>query len=299
MTYSIVARDSGTGEMGVAVQSHFFSVGPVVPWGEAGVGVVATQAMAEPGYGPLGLDLMRGGKTATQTLRALIAADAGESLRQVAMIDANGDVAAHTGSRCIAHAGHRVGDGVSVQANMMERDTVPDAMLAAYTATSGDIVTRMLAALDAAEGEGGDIRGRQSAAMLVVNAAGTGRPWWHDRPLDLRVEDHPEPLAELRRLVGLRRAYTASSVGQNLIGTGDLEAGLAKLDEARALAPDSAEHAFWRGIALSGHDAVEAQRCIASACRQDARWAELLRRLPASGLLPDDPALIAQLLAGV
>ncbi len=295
MTYSIVARDAKTGEMGVAVQSHFFSVGPVVPWGEAGVGVVATQAMAEPGYGPLGLGLMRGGKTAEAALAALLAGDDGRSLRQVAMIDASGSVAAHTGSRCISYAGHRLGDGVSVQANMMERDTVPDAMLAAYIATAGDIATRMLAALDAAEGEGGDIRGRQSAAMLVVNAHGTGRPWWHDRPLDLRVEDHPEPLVELRRLFVLRRSYTASSVGQELIGRGDLDGGLAKLDEARALAPDNAEHAFWRGVALREHDLAEAQRNIALACRRDPRWADLLRRLPASGLLPDDPTLIADL----
>lgn len=296
MTYSIVARDVATGAMGVAVQSHFFSVGPVVPWGEAGVGVVATQAMAEPGYGPKGLDLMRGGKSANEALRELIAADDGRAIRQVAMIDAHGNVAAHTGAHCIAHAGHRTDDGVSVQANMMERDTVPDAMLAAYAAAPGDIADRMMAALDAAEHEGGDIRGRQSAAMLTVTGTNSGRPWWHDRPLELRVEDHPAPLAELRRLIVLRRAYAASSIGQDLLGRGDIERGLAKLDEARDLAPDNVELSFWRGLAIGARDPAEARRCIAVAVTADARWAELLRRLPAAGLLPDDPATIEALL---
>ena len=296
MTYSIVARDAATGDMGVAVQSHFFSVGPVVPWGDAGIGVVATQATAEPGYGPLGLDLMRRGKSANEALRALVAADPGASMRQVAMIDMHGTVAAHTGARCIAHAGHRTGEGVSVQANMMERDTVPDAMLAAYEDATGDLAARMMAALDAAEAEGGDIRGRQSAAMLVVTGTNTGRPWWHDRPLDLRVEDHPAPLDELRRLIVLRRAYAVSSIGQALFGAGDVDAGVAKLDEARDLAPDNVELTFWRGIVLHDRDRAEAKRCVARAVAADPRWAELLRRLPASRLLPDDAALIDGLL---
>jgi uncharacterized Ntn-hydrolase superfamily protein len=296
MTYSIVARDPSTGALGVAVQSHYFGVGAVVPWAEADVGAIATQAMAEISYGPLGLDLMRAGKTAAEALRALVAADAGESTRQVAMVDALGGVAAHTGSRCIAEAGHRTGDGVSVQANMMERATVPDAMLAAYTATDGDLPDRMLAALDAAESEGGDIRGRQSAAMLVVGGKEAAGPWWSTRTLELRVEDHPEPLVELRRLVTLRHAYDASDRGFEMFRAGDIDGGLAEMERARALACGNTEVTFWLALALARKD-IAAARALVAECREsDPRWADLLRRLPAAGLFPDNQALIEELL---
>lgn len=293
MTYSIVARDPLNGALGVAVQSHYFSVGGVVPWAEAGVGAVATQAMGEPSYGPLGLELMRAGKSAAEALRALIAADAGEATRQVAMVDARGGVAAHTGTRCIAEAGHRTGDGVSVQANMMERATVPDAMIAAYAAASGDLAERMLAALDAAEAQGGDIRGRQSAAMLVTGGDG---PWWSTRAFDLRVEDHPAPLAELRRLVTLRRAYDASDHGFERFRAGDVAGGLAEMEEARRLAPDNTEIAFWMALALTATDIAAARALLAECRAAEPRWAELLRRLPAAGLFPDNAALIEELL---
>src|SRR5436305_6251266 len=205
MTYSIVARDTDTGEFGVAVQSHYFQVGPVVPWAIAGVGAVATQSMVNVSFGPLGLDYMRAGYTAQQALKALLAGDAEPEGRQVALVDANGTVATHTGAKCIPAAGHRTGDGFSVQANLMEKDTVWDAMFEAYTSTKGPLPERMLAALEAAEAEGGDIRGRQSAAILVVTGAPTGRPW-EDRVIELRVEDAPDPLVELRRLLRIKRA---------------------------------------------------------------------------------------------
>lgn len=296
MTYSIVARDPATGAFGVAVQSHYLSVGPVVPWAEAGVGAVATQAFSETSYGPLGLDLMRAGKSAPDALRALTAADAGESVRQVAMVDAAGRAAAHTGSRCIAHAGHRTAEGVSVQANMMERDTVPAAMLAAYQGASAPFEDRLLAALDAAEAEGGDIRGRQSAAILVVEGQRGEKPWWATRALEMRVEDHPEPLIELRRLVVLKRAYQAADRGEELHRKGQVEVGLAEMQRARSAAPDSAELAFWQGVALARSDATAARQLIKEARAADSRWGELLRRLPAAGLFPDDNALIDRLL---
>src|SRR5919108_5469487 len=208
MTYSIVARDKETGELGVAVQSHYFQVGPVVPWAIAGVGAVATQSQVNISFGPLGLDYLKAGYSAEQVLRALLAGDSEPQGRQVAIVDANGGVAAHTGAKCIPAAGHRVGDGFSVQANLMEKDTVWDAMFEAYTASREPLAERMMAALDAAEAEGGDIRGKQSAAMLVVRGNPSGRPW-EDRIIELRVEDAPDPLKELRRLLRVKRAYMA------------------------------------------------------------------------------------------
>lgn len=204
-TYSIVARDPQTGDMGVAVQSHWFSVGSVVSWAEAGVGAVATQSFVDPAYGPLGLELMRAGKSAPEALAALLAADDQREVRQVGMVDATGGLATHTGTKCIPAAGSRIGSDFVVQANLMDRETVWPAMARAFESTRGDLADRLLAALDAAETEGGDIRGRQSAALLVVKGQASGAPW-ADRIFDLRVEDHLEPLQELRRLVLVHRA---------------------------------------------------------------------------------------------
>lgn len=289
MTYSIVARDPATGEIGVAVQSHYFSVGSVVPWAEAGVGGIATQASAEISYGPKGLDLMRQGESAEAALRALVAADANAGRRQVAMLDARGGVAAHTGERCIPHAGHRIGDNVSVQANMMERETVPDAMLAAYNATPGALPARLLAALDAAESEGGDIRGRQSAAMLVV-AAPSGNPW-ADRTLELRVEDHPEPLVELRRLVDLHRAYRLLDEAERAGASGDAAAAAPKVIDALQLAPGNAEIAAWAALGAASAGQLDvAKQLFAQVTAQEPRWRELVRRLRTLGdyNLPDE-----------
>lgn len=297
-TYSIVAHDAATGRLGVAVQSHWFSVGPIVPWVAPGVGAVATQSFVEPAYGPLGLELMRMGRSAQQALDALVSTDEGEAVRQVAFVDAEGNVAVHTGSRAVAAAGHRTGPGYSVQANMMENATVWDAMAEAYEASEGDLAERLLAALEAAQAEGGDIRGKQSAALLVVGPEDTGRPWV-DRLFDLRIEDHPEPVAELRRLVGLQRAYQKLNEGDGHVTEGDVEAAMASYSAAMALVPDEAtngEAPFWVGITLASAGRVdEALPYLARAYAQDARWAELVGRLPAAGLLPDDDALVQRL----
>ncbi|PIQ62698.1 MAG: Zn-dependent protease [Bacteroidetes bacterium CG12_big_fil_rev_8_21_14_0_65_60_17] len=297
-TYSIVAYDSETGQLGVAVQSHWFSVGPIVPFVEPGVGAVATQSFVDSRYGPLGLELMRTGRTAEEALAALVSTDTGEAVRQVAMVDASGRVAAHTGSLAVQAAGHHVGDGYSVQANMMEHDTVWPAMANAFETTTGDLADRMLAALEAAQAEGGDIRGKQSAALIVARAEGTGLPW-QDRLFDLRIDDHPEPIAELRRLVRMQRAYNAMNAGDAFVTAGDMAAALDAYDMAMSLLPDEAtngEAPFWVGITLVGNgDVDEAIPYLKRAQAQDERWAELVTRLPLSQLLPDDDALIERL----
>jgi uncharacterized Ntn-hydrolase superfamily protein len=296
MTYSLVARDPETGDLGLAVQSHFFSVGSVVLWAEPNVGGVCTQSFVEVSYGPLGLELMRNGRSAAGALGELVDRDEGEAKRQVAMIDAGGRVAVHTGQACIREAGHSVGAQMSAQANMMRSDTVPDAMVSAYSSMSGDLADRLLAALDAAEAEGGDVRGRQSAALLIVGGKPTDTPWRSLR-MDLRVEDHPEPLRELRRLVNLRRAYDAMDRAEEMAVTGDLASALPHYERAYAAAPDNTEITFWFGLALAGAGRVdEGREHIAAAIAVDEGWAELLRRLPEAGLIPDDPGLMQALL---
>jgi uncharacterized Ntn-hydrolase superfamily protein len=293
MTYSIVARDADTGVMGVAVQSHYFSVGSVVPWGEAGVGVVASQASGEPSYGPLAFELLRAGKSPEETLAALTMIDAHAARRQVAIVDANGAAAAHTGGMCIPHAGHRTAAGVSVQANMMERETVPDAMMAAYTSAQGELADRMLAALDAAEAEGGDIRGRQSAAILIVAATSSGRPW-ADRLLDLRVEDHEAPNRELRRLVELKRLYSANG---GFSGEMTVDQTLAHDDAMSAITRGNPEMLFWRAVVLALQHDIDGARVLLERCASiDQRWPELIRRLHASGMIAD-AAVVESLLA--
>jgi uncharacterized Ntn-hydrolase superfamily protein/kynurenine formamidase len=296
-TYSIVARDPETGEMGVAVQSHWFSVGSIVSWAEAGVGVVATQSFVEPAYGPLGLELMRMGRSAPEALEALVSTDAGEAVRQVAMIDASGQVAAHTGSRAIYAAGHYVGDQYSVQANLMEKPTVWEAMARAYEASQGDLAERLLVAMEAAEAEGGDIRGRQSAALLVVGPDHSVKPW-QDRLFDLRIEDHPDPVGELRRLVQLQRAYNELQAGDDWWTRGEVERAMQSYSRALDIVPDEAtngEAPFWVGITLAASDRVdEAIPYLRRAYALDTRWAELVPRLPAAELLPS-PAVADQL----
>jgi uncharacterized Ntn-hydrolase superfamily protein len=279
MTYSIVARDKKTGEFGVAVQSHYFQVGPVVPWALAGVGAVATQSQVNISYGPLGLELLRAGYNAEQALKALTAGDPHADLRQCAIVDAAGNVAAHTGARCIPAAGHKLGDGFSCQANLMEKDTVWGAMAAAYESTDEPLAGRMMAALEAAEVEGGDIRGRQSSAMLVVSGTGTGRPW-EDRVIDLRVEDAAEPLLELRRLLRIKRAYVADSEADRLDEAGDAAAAGAMRREAFELAPEIVELRFWAGIAMATSGDLDGGCVlIGEAVREDGRWLETVRRL--------------------
>jgi uncharacterized Ntn-hydrolase superfamily protein len=296
-TYSIVARDPNTGQIGVAVQSHWFSVGPIVPWAEAGVGAVATQSLVDVSYGPLGLDLMRAGRSATQTLQALKAGDPHPEIRQVAMIDATGEVAAFTGTRCIPSAGHSVGDNFSVQANLMLNDQVWPAMQKAYESQKGELADRMLAALAAGEAAGGDIRGRQSAAMIIVRAEATGRPW-QDRILDLRVEDHPNPVQELARLVKLHRAYEHMNRGDLAIEHNDAETALQEYGRAEALFPKNLEMKFWHAVSLVNIGRVQQALPLFQAIfAADLHWAELVPRLATVELLPSDKAIIDSILS--
>ena len=296
-TYSIVARDPATGELGVAVQSHWFSVGAVVSWAEAGVGAVATQSFVDPAYGPLGLSLMRAGRSAPDSLKALLAGDAQREVRQVGMVDAQGQVATHTGSLCIPAAGGQAGAQYAVQANLMDRPSVWPAMARAYEAAQGDLAERLLAALDAAEAEGGDIRGRQSAAIVVVKARSSGRPW-ADRVFDLRVDDNPAPLVELRRLVKLQRAYNHMTAGDDCVATSDWACAEREYGAARGLEPQHAEMAFWYGVALASAGRLDAARPLfAQAFAADARWRELVKRLPAVNQLPKDKALVDAIVA--
>jgi uncharacterized Ntn-hydrolase superfamily protein len=295
-TYSIVARDPTTGELGVAVQSHWFGVGAIVPFAEAGVGAVATQSFVDPSYGPLGLELLRAGRTAPEALAGLLEADPHPDVRQVAIIDAAGRVAAHTGENAIIAAGHHTGENFSVQANLMGRETVWPAMAAAFEAARGDLAERMLAALEAAQAEGGDIRGRQSAALVVVSGKPTGRPWV-DRVFDLRIEDHAEPLEELRRLLLLARAYREMNAGDEAMTVNDVDAAVARYDAAATMVPESAEMVYWAGITLASVGRVdEALPRLERAYAADPGWAVLTARLPEAGLLPDDPALLSRLL---
>jgi uncharacterized Ntn-hydrolase superfamily protein len=296
-TYSIVARDTVTGEMGVAVQSHWFSVGSLVTWAEAGVGAVATQSFVDPAYGQLGLDLMRGGKTATQALEAILASDPGKDVRQVAMIDAKGNVAAHTGTKCIEAAGHLVGRNYSVQANLMLNDKVWPAMAKAFEGSQGTLAERMLAALDAAEAAGGDIRGRQSAAILIVKGTSTGRPWL-DRVMELRVEDHQLPLKELRRLVQVHRAYDWMNNGDLAVEHGDVDAALREYAAAEAMFPDNMEMKFWHAVALVNVGRVDdSLPLFKTIFVNDIHWATLVPRLPKSGTLNADESTIEKILS--
>lgn len=278
-----MARDKETGELGVAVESHFFQVGPVVPWAIAGVGAVATQSDVNISFGPLALDYLRAGYTAEQALRALLAADTQPDARQVAIVDAAGNVATHTGPRCIPAAGHRTGAAFSCQANLMEKDTVWDAMYDAFTNTQAPLAERMMAALEAAEAEGGDIRGKQSAAMLVVTGKPTGRSW-EDRTIDLRVEDAPDPLAELRRLLRIKRAFMAAGGWQQLVAAGNEEAAEAAFEHALSIAPDMVELAFWGGLSMAQAGNLD-RGCelMMRAVRKDRRWIETVNRLVPTG----------------
>jgi uncharacterized Ntn-hydrolase superfamily protein len=295
-TFSIVARDPATGQLGVAVQSHWFSVGPIVPWIEAGVGAVATQSFVDPSYGKLGLELMRTGKSAPDALKMLIAADSASDVRQVAMIDAQGHVAVHTGAKDIQAAGHHVGQDYSVQANLMLNDTVWPAMSRAFETGRGDLADRMLAALDAAQAAGGDIRGRQSAALIVVSGEPTGKVWV-DRIFDLRVDDSAEPLKELRRLVVLQRAYNHMNAGDLAVERKDNQAALREYSAAAALAPGNVEMVYWHAVALVNMGRVdESLPLFRRVFRSDKNWLTLTPRLVAAGLLPKDQKTIDRIL---
>jgi uncharacterized Ntn-hydrolase superfamily protein len=289
MTYSIVALDRATGDLGVAVQTRWFGVGAWVPWVEAGVGAVATQSFVEPGHGYDGLRLMREGSSAPEALAACLAGDADEAVRQVGMVDALGRTAAHTGTRCIRFAGHATADGVSVQANIMERDTVPAAMLAAYREAAGPLEGRLMAALRAAEAEGGDVRGRQSAALVVAPAITTdgspARPW--TRRVDLRVDDHPAPLDELERLLRLGQAYDAMEAAERAALAGDATGATRLRARSVELAPDDDQVLLWSAVDLATAGRLdEARAALARAAAAEPRSGEHLRRFAEAGHLP-------------
>lgn len=296
-TFSIVARDPVTGDLGVAVQSHWFSVGPLVAWAEPGVGAIATQSLVDPSYGPKGLALMRDGVPAKDAMTQLIALDKQREQRQLGFVDASGSAATFTGAQAIAHAGGYTGNGFAVQANLMANDRVVPAMRAAFESTRGDLAARLLAALEAAQQAGGDIRGCQSAAILIVGAKRANA--WEGRKLDLRVEDNPAPLVELRRLMQLARAYDQLNRGDLLLEQGDMAGANAAYGEAGKLEPDHAEIAFWRGLTWAARgDFDRAAPFLKQAFAADRAWLELVRRMPAAGLLPDAAAAEKAIEAG-
>lgn len=281
-TYSIVA--CAAGEIGVAVQSHWFAVGSVVPWAEAGVGAVATQSFANPAFGPGGLQLLRQGHSSAEVVRALTAADEGRELRQLAVIDAAGRAAAHTGRGCVPEAGHRCGAGYSVQANLMASAAVWPAMAEAFEASSGPLAERLLATLEAAEARGGDLRGRQSAALQVVRARSSGKPT-ADRLVDLRIDDHPQPLAELGRLLRLHRAYEHMNRGDEAVEQADAQRALQEYGRAEALCPENREMRFWHSVSLAALGRTgEARERFGRLFAEEERWSELADRLARAGL---------------
>ena len=295
-TYSIVALDETTGELGVAVQSHWFSVGFLVPWAKAGVGAVATQSFVKVDYGPDGLQLMESGITAVDALKTLTSKDDGEAVRQVGMIDIKGNVAAHTGSRCIKYAGHIVGENYSVQANMMANGTVPKAMAVAFEKTKGDLADRMMAALEAAEVEGGDIRGKQSAAMVIVSGEPSGVDW-KDTKLSLRIEDHPTPLIELKRLIRVHRAYQHANMGDHYMETEEIDKALIEYSKAAEYYPENAELPYWSAVALANGGRIEeALPVFQSVFERNPDLKTMTPRLVKSGLLPDDKSLISKIM---
>jgi uncharacterized Ntn-hydrolase superfamily protein len=271
--------------MGVAVQSHWFSVGTVVTWGEAGVGVVATQAMSNPAYGPKGLELMGSGVTAEKALRSLLRQDPGREVRQVAMLEAKGNVAAHTGKKCIPCAGHLVATDFSVQANMMINERVWPEMAKRFQSWKGSLAERLVAALEAGEEAGGDIRGRQSAALLVVKGQGTGRVW-EDRVVDLRVEDSREPLDELKRLLKVHRAYQHMNMGDEAMERDDMPLAMKHYSTAERLFPRNLEMRFWHAVTLANNGRTgEALPIFRRVFAQDEDWRELAERLERIGML--------------
>jgi uncharacterized Ntn-hydrolase superfamily protein len=275
----------------VAVQSHWFNVGAVVPWVEAGAGAVAVQSISDPASGPRALGLLRAGQAAERVLEMLLERDAAAAYRQIAVVDVHARVAAHTGDLCIAEAGHRVGEGFSVQANLMDRPTVWTAMAAAFVRADGDLAARLMAALEAAEAEGGDVRGRQSAALVVAPALGEDWPRF-----DLRVEDSREPLGELRRLLSLQRAYLELNRGDEMMAGGEFAHALAAYEAATRLATDG-EAAFWAGVAFATTGRIEeAESYLSRSATFGDRWARLLPRLVRSKMFPEDDTLLRRLL---
>lgn len=296
-TYSIVARDPETGEMGVAVQSHWFSVGSIVSWGEAGVGVVATQSFVNPAFGPDGLELLKSGMTASEVVDKLIAEDEGRDVRQLAIIDVKGNVKSYTGKNCIPGAGNIVGENYTVQANLMLNDLVPGAMSKAFEESKGPLAERLMSALFAAQEVGGDIRGKQSAAILVVKGKSTGKVW-EDRLIDLRVEDNPEPLNELNRLLKVHRAYGHMNAGDLAVEHSDMELAMKEYAAAEEMFPENEEMIYWHAVTLATNGEVEASLPLfKDVFERNENWKILTPRLVPIGLLNVSEADLQKILS--
>ena len=284
-TYSIVAIDTLTGEMGVAVQSHWYSVGTIVSWGEAGIGVIATQSFVNPSFGPRGLALLKQGLKADQVLKLMIEADEGRDVRQLAILDSHGNIAAHTGKKCIDDAGHIVGKDYSVQANMMLNDKVWKAMSDAFENSSGPLEERLMLTLEAAEKTGGDIRGKQSAALLVVKPKSTNQVWL-DRKVDIRVDDNPEPLKELRRILKVHQAYDHMNKGDLAIEHNDMDLAMKEYSTAETMFPDNEEMKYWHAVTLANIGKVnESLPLFKEVFKKNKNWVTLTPRLIKSELL--------------
>lgn len=295
-TYSIVAYDEKTGDMGVAVQSHWFSVGTIVTWGEAGVGVVATQSFVNPAFGPGGLELLKKGKTPQEAVDELLKSDEGREFRQLAILDSKGKAASFTGKLCIQPAGNIVGKGFSVQANLMSNDNIWPAMEEAFKNSKGSLAERMLVALEAAEKAGGDVRGKQSAALLVVRAKSTGKVW-EDRLVDIRVDDSSEPLPELRRLLKVHQAYKHMNDGDLAIEKNDMDAAMKEYSSAMKMFPDNLEMKYWTAVALANKGNMkEALPMFREIFAKDKNWRELTPRLLPNGLLKVTPDQLTEIL---
>jgi len=296
-TFSIVARDPQTGEMGVAVQSHWFSVGSIVAWGEAGVGVVATQSFVNPSFGQRGLELLKTGKTAQEVVDELIASDEGRDVRQLAIVDSKGNSAGYTGAKCISEAGHFVGNGYSVQANMMLNNTVWNAMSKVFETTQAPLAERLVAALEAAQNEGGDIRGKQSACLLVVKGNPTGN-LWEDRLIDLRVEDNPNPVVEIKRLLSVYRAYEHMNKGDLAVEKNDMKLAMDEYNAAMKMFPENLEMKYWTAVTLANTGEFEKSLpMFKEIFTADKNWKELTERLPSVGLLNVSNEILNKILA--
>jgi uncharacterized Ntn-hydrolase superfamily protein len=295
-TYSIVARDTKTGEMGIAVQSHWFSVGSVVGWAEAGAGAIATQSFVNVSFGPRGLELLKQGLTAQQVVDSLIASDEGRDVRQLAIVDSKGNVATHTGSKCVPYTGHIIGDNFSVQANLMLNTDVWPAMEKAFKETEGPLAERMIAALEAAQAVGGDIRGKQSASILVVKGKSSGKIW-EDRLIDLRVEDNPEPVKELKRLLKVHRAYEHMNNGDLAVEKGDMKTAMDEYSRAEEMFPDNEEMKFWHAVTLVNNGGIdEAIPLFKDVFSKNENWKILTPRLVSVDLLEVDDAGLKRIL---
>ena len=296
-TYSIVALDKKTNQIGVAVQSHWFAVGALCPWIEPGVGAIATQSMVKVSYGPKGLRLLRNGKTSQEALKLLLKADDGRDLRQVAIVDAKGNIAVHTGNRCIAEAGHQTGNLFSAQANMMLNNSVWSAMASAYENSGGVLANRLISALQAAQEAGGDIRGKQSAALMIAENVRDNASWSH-MLVNLRVDDHLEPIIELQRLLDVQNAYDLMNEGDDLLSKYQPDSARIKYQQAAELAPDIEELPFWQAVTLADTGKIDqALPIFKHVFNCNKNWALLVQRLPASGLLTNDPGVMRKILS--